>query len=150
MVFWLIIFWIGYETRACVQFVDTLSGVRNEWPEELLFHKAKETGIPRAHLDHYLDFQLIVRATQRIQSLIYLPFVSIFFLVLARSNFFSAMDFPLPILLIIGFALTYLLYSARLLRKSAEKMHTTVLTNYEDLRSRQPGRRSTLSKSIGS
>jgi hypothetical protein len=135
IVFWLIIFWVGYETRACVQFVNTLSGVRNEWPEQLLFRKAKETGIPCTHLDDYLDFQLIVRATQRIQSLIYLPFVSIFALVLARSNFFAAMDIPLPFVLIVGFALTYLLYSARLLRKSAEKMHTTMLKNYEDLQS---------------
>lgn len=135
IVFWLVIFWIGYETRACVKFIDTLSNVPNEWPEQLLFRKAKETGIPRAHLDDYLDFQLIVRTTQRIQSLIYLPFVSIFVLVLARSNFFSIMDFPLPIVLIIGFALTYLLYSARLLRKSAEEMHAGVLKNYEDLQS---------------
>jgi hypothetical protein len=135
IVFWLIIFWIGYETRACMQFINTLSDVRNEWPEELLFRKAKETGIPRAHLDDYLDFQLIVRTTQRIQSLIYLPFVSIFVLMLARSNFFAAMDLPLPFVLIVGFALTYLLYSAQLLRKSAEKMHTTVLKNYETLQS---------------
>ena len=135
ILFWLVIFWIGYETRACTQFIKTLSDVPNEWPEPLLFRKAKETGIPRAHLDDYLDLQLIVRMTQRIQTLIYLPFVSIFFLVLSRSNFFSAMDFPLPFVLIIGFALTYLLYSARLLRKSAERMHVIVLKNYENLQS---------------
>ena len=35
--------------------------------------------MPRAHLDDYLDFQLIVLATQRIHWLIYLPFVSILF-----------------------------------------------------------------------
>jgi hypothetical protein len=135
IVFWLIIFWIGYEMRACVQFIDTLSGVRNTWSKPLLLRKAKETSISPTHLDDYLDFQLIVRTTQRVQSLIYLPFVSIFVLVLARSNFFAAMDLPLPFVLIVGFALAYLLCSARLLRKRAEAMHTTVLKNYETLQS---------------
>jgi len=63
IVFWLIIFWVGYETRACVQFINSLSGVRNKWPKSLLLRKAKETRISPAHLDDYLDFQLIVQTT---------------------------------------------------------------------------------------
>ena len=54
---------------------------------------------------------------------------------LARSNFFATMDLPLPLVLIVGFALAYLLCSARLLRKRAEEMHTTVLKKYETLQS---------------
>lgn len=134
---WLVIFWVGYETRACARFIETLSGVPNRWPDQLLARKEKEAGVPRAHLDDYLDFQLVVRATQRIRWLIYLPFISILFMVLARSHFFDAMDFPLALLLVIGLALAYALHSARLLRKSAEKMRTTALNNYETLRSSQ-------------
>ncbi len=63
IVFWLIIFWVGYETHACVQFINSLSGVRNKWPKSLLLRKAKETRISPAHLDDYLDFQLIVQTT---------------------------------------------------------------------------------------
>lgn len=132
---WTVIFWAGYETRACARFIETLSGVPNEWPDQVLDRKTKETGVPRAYLDDYLDFQLIVRATQRIHLLIYLPFVSILFIVIARSNFFDAMDFPLPLVLIMGLALTYALHSAWLLRQSAEKMRVTALKNYEKLRS---------------
>lgn len=134
---WLVIFWVGYETRACARFIQTLSGVPNRWPDQLLAHKEKEAGVPRAHLDDYLDFQLVVRATQRIRWLIYLPFVSILFMVLARSHFFDAMDFPFALLLVIGLALAYALHSARLLRQSAEKMRATALNNYETLRSSQ-------------
>ena len=135
LVLWTVIFWAGYETRACARFIETLSGVPNEWPDQLLNRKTKKTGVPRAYLDDYLDFQLIVRATQRIHLLIYLPFVSILFLVIARSNFFDAMNFPLPLVLIMGLALTYALHSAWLLRQSAEKMRVTALKNYEKLRS---------------
>jgi len=87
--------------------------------------------VPPAHLDDYLDFQLIVRATKRIHWLIYLPFVSILFMVLARSNFFDAMDFPLALFFVIGLALAYTLHSAQLLRRSAESARGMALEYYE-------------------
>ncbi|MEK6708062.1 MAG: hypothetical protein AABY81_04545 [Pseudomonadota bacterium] len=133
-VLWSAIFWVSYETRACVQFIESLSDVSNKWSKEPFVCKAeKETGLPREHLDAYLDFQLITRATERILRLIYLPFVSILFMVLARSNFFAAMDFPLVLVLFMGLALAYSLHSARLLRKSAETARTKTLENYEKL-----------------
>ncbi|MDH4098041.1 MAG: hypothetical protein OEU87_06955, partial [Nitrospira sp.] len=131
LVLWLVIFWVGYEIRACARFIETLSGVSNKWPEQLLRQKEEETGVPCTYLDDYLDFQLIVRATKRIHWIIYLPFVSILFTVFARSNFFDAMDFPLALVFIIGSALGYSLYSARLLRKSADAARATALGNYE-------------------
>ena len=130
-VLWLVIFWVGYETRACAQFIETLSGVANEWPERLLFRKAKETGIPRAQLDDYLDFQLLMRATQRIHSLIYLPFVSILFMVIAQNDIFDNMGFPITLVFIIGLALANTLYNARLLHKSAEAVRTKAIKHYE-------------------
>ena len=80
---------------------------------------------------------MIVHATQRIRWLIYLPFVGIFFMVLSRSNFFDAMDFPLALVFVIGFALAYALQSSWRLRKEAEAARTTALKYYEDLRSSQ-------------
>ena len=137
LVLWTVIFWVGYETRVCVRFIETLSGVRNKWPDQLLDDTAKKTGVLRAHLDDYLDFQMTVHATQRIRWLIYLPFVGIFFMVLSRSNFFDAMDFPLALVFVIGLALAYALQSSWRLRKEAEAARTTALKYYEDLRSSQ-------------
>lgn len=131
LVLWLVIFWVGYETRACARFIETLSGARSLWPPVLLDREETATGVPRAHLDDYLDFQLIVRATQRIHWLIYLPFVGILFMVLSRSDLFDAMDFPLALLFVVGLALAYALHSAWLLRKSAESARVTALEHYE-------------------
>ena len=137
LVLWTVIFWAGYETRTCARFIETLSGVPNKWPDQLLDDTAKKTGVLRAHLDDYLDFQLIVRATQRIHWLIYLPFIAILFMVISRSNLFDAMDFPPALLFVIGLALAYALHSARLLYKFAKAMRTKALENYENLRSSQ-------------
>ena len=131
LVLWLVIFWVGYETRACARFIETLSGVSNQWPERLLVRKEKETGLPREYLDDYLDFQLIVRVTQRIHWLIYLPFVSILFMVLSRSDLFDAMDFPLALVFVTGLALAYALNNAWLLRKSAESARAKAIEHYE-------------------
>ena len=131
LVLWLAIFWVGYETRVCARFIETLSNVPNEWPDQLLARTEKETGVPRAHLDDYLDFRLIVHATQRIDWLIYLPFVGIFFMVLSRSNFFDAMDFPPALFFIVGLALGYSLLSAILLRRSAESARGKAIEYYE-------------------
>lgn len=139
-VLWLIIFWIGYESRACTRFIDALGTIRRQWPTHLLDREANETGIPRPYLDDYLDFQLIVAATRRIQWLIYLPFVSILFMVIARSDLFDAMDFPLVLILIVIVALLYTLYTARLLSISAATLRAKVLAHYEEvlLRLAQP------------
>ena len=70
-------------------------------------------------------------ATRRIHSLIYLPFVLILFLVLARSNLFDAMDFPLPLVFVTGLALAYAVYAAVLLRRSAEAARAKALAHYD-------------------
>ena len=131
MFLWLVIFWVGYETRACARFIEILSDVPSVWPKPLLDREEAKTGVPRAHLDDYLDFQLIVLATRRIHWLIYLPFVLLLFLVLARSNLFDAMDFPLPLVFVTGLALAYALYTAVLLRRSAEAARAKVLEHYD-------------------
>jgi hypothetical protein len=97
----------------------------------LLDREEAATGVPRAHLDDYLDFRLIVLATERIHWLIYLPFVSILFMVLSRSDLFDTMDFPLGLVFVTGLALAYALHSAVVLRKSAESARTKTLERYE-------------------
>ncbi len=136
LVLWLSIFWVGYETRVCTRFVEALRGVPNEWPDTLLKRTNDETGVAPDQLENYLDFQLIVRATQRIEWLIYLPFVSLFFMMLAGSHFFGALDFSLAQVFPIGLALTYALYHAWLLNKSAKKMRGRAINYYKDKRSR--------------
>ena len=128
---WLVIFWVGYEARACAQFIETLSGAGRLWPPTLLDREEAATGVPRAHLDDYLAFRLIVLATQRISWLIYLPFVSILFAVLSRSNLFDTINFPLGLVCLTGLAVAYALHSAVLLRTSAESARVGALERYE-------------------
>ena len=82
---WLVIFWVGYETRACARFIEILSDVPSVWPKSLLDREEAKTGVPRAHLDDYLDFQLIVLATAA-HPLAHLPAVRLASLSGARAE----------------------------------------------------------------
>ena len=131
LILWLVIFWVSYQTRACAQFIKVLSITSNSlWPTELLKRKEKSTGVPREYLANYLDFELVRRVTQRIQWLIYLPFVLILFMVIARSDLFDAMNFPLILIVVVGLMLVYALGSEVLLRKGAIAARTTKLDYY--------------------
>lgn len=133
LILWPVIFWVSYQTRACTQLTRVLSNMNNVWPKRLLGRKEAETGVPRAYLSGYLDFQLIMRATQRIHCLIYLPFVSILFMVVARSDLLDAMNFPLVLVFVIGLVLAYALGSEVLLRRGAVAARTKVISYYETL-----------------
>jgi len=133
LILWLITFWVSYQTRACAQFIKTLSNMSSVWPELLLNRMEAETGVPRAYLSDYLDFQLVMRATQRIHGLIYLPFVLILFMVIARSDLFDAMNFPLVLVFVIGLVLVYALFSEILLHRGALAARTKALHYYEML-----------------
>lgn len=63
---------------------------------------------------------------------------------IARSDLFDVMDFPLSLVLIIITALFYTLYTARLLRISAENQRAEILAQYDliCLRLAQPGNQS--------
>ena len=130
-ILWLVIFWVSYETRVCARFIETLSSVPHIWPTVLLNREETETGVPRAHLDDHLAFQVILLATQRIHWLIYLPFVQILFMVVSRSDLFDTMDFPLALVFVTGLALAFALHSVVLLRRSAESARTTAIAHYE-------------------
>ena len=133
LILWPVIFWVSYQTRACTQLTQVLGNMNNVWPKRLLGRKEAETGVPRAYLSGYLDFQLIMRATQRIHYLIYLPFVSILFMVVARSDLLDAMNFPLVLVFVIGLVLAYALGSEVLLRRGAVAARTKVISYYETL-----------------
>jgi hypothetical protein len=74
-----------------------------------------------------------MRATQRIHGLIYLPFVLILFMVIARSDLFDAMNFPLVLVFVIGLVLVYALFSEILLHRGALAARTKALHYYEML-----------------
>lgn len=134
VILWGVIFWTSYEARACARLIEAVNKTSRPhvWsPLPVNSIEARFAGRTEDLAD-YLDFRLIARATQRIQWLIYLPFVSILFIVLARSDLFDAMDFPPPLIAVVVLSLCYAIYSEMLLRRCAVNARTQALKEYED------------------
>ena len=133
-ILWFTIFWASYEARACARLMDTLRKENHWWsppPKEKKEGKFSESA---EDLACYFDFRLIIRATQRVYLLIYLPFISLLFLVVARTGLFDAMDFP-PFLLFISFlALCYAVYTQLVLHRCAIMTRAKVLKDLEEKR----------------
>jgi hypothetical protein len=135
LILWVVIFWATYEARVCARLVEAMNKTSRLrlWPSSAASCKEAEFAPVRIEdLSSYLDFRLIARATRRIQWLIYLPFVSILFMVLARSDLFDAMDFPLPLIAVIVLALSYAIYSEVLLRRCALSARSKALKEYDE------------------
>lgn len=141
LILWVVIFWVIYQSRACAQFIkimnkgdpklpNKLLDYKN-WPWELLNKTEAAIGVPREYLADYLGFELVRRATQRIRWLIYLPFVSILFVIVARSDLIDAMNFPPSLVFVIGLALTFALSSEVVLHRCAMKARIRVIARYE-------------------
>lgn len=136
---WFTVFWVVYETRACAGFINILSDmeeVQTGWAKSC---KEIDKGVPISpYRDAYLAFRLIVRTTQRVQRLIYLPFLSILFMVAARSSLFDALNFPLSLIVLNVVAAGYALSSAIRLRSGAKAAKENIIEQIENLRFAAP------------
>jgi len=144
---WFLIFWVGYEVNACRNFINCLNSAddnntknqSNEepiaWPPSLLHKKSKETRIAKAELEPYVRFLLITRVTERINSLIYIPFILMFLIIVGRSNIFDNLGLSPALIIVFLSALTYLTMATSLLRISAEKQCNEILNFYDSYRS---------------
>ena len=134
IILWGVIFWTSYEARACARLIAAL----NKAPRFYVWSSLPANSIEsqftgRAEdLADYVNFRLVVRATQRIQWLIYLPFVSILFMVVAQSDLFDAMDFPPSLIAVVVLSLCYAVHSEMLLRTCAVNARTEALKEFED------------------
>lgn len=136
---WFTVFWVIYETRACAGFINILSDmeeVQTGWAQNC---REIDENIPKStYRDAYLAFRLIVRTTQRVQRLIYLPFLSILFMVAARSSLFDALNFPPSLIVLNIIAAGYALSSAIRLRSGAKAAKENIIEQIENLRFASP------------
>jgi hypothetical protein len=128
-----VIFWTSYEAKACARLIDTLGKTAGHvWSEPPIGTVDEKLGVRTDDLAPYLDFHLITVLTRRIQLLIYLPFISILFIIVGRSDLFDAMDFPTALIAVVVLSLGYAIYTEIVLRGAALSARGRILTEYEE------------------
>lgn len=131
LLLWATIFWTVYEARACAYLVDRLATTRSSsWPATIVERRSAESGVPQPLVLEWLDFDLIVRAADRVNPIVYVPFVQIFLLGLAFHPMFDSADVPFPLIVIAALSLVYVIYAMLVLRRAAERAKSLALARY--------------------
>ena len=122
---WLLVYVLRV-TRHAIAMARALTG-ETRWPG----HSMERFGMPDTYLeclyDDWMDVQLLARATEPVQRLIYYPFVILFLLFFAQSRLFDHWVAPLSLYLLVGFTLAVLLAAAWRLRRVAESVRSEAL-----------------------
>jgi hypothetical protein len=127
-----LVFFVVDATAFCVGFVRGLREQAANWPEATLKLFEAKTGIPRAHLDNWVDLQFIALRTRSVTHLIYYPFIVISLLLLSRSAVFDQWTMPVStIVLSVGGAVVAL-GCALALRLAAEASRRHALEVVKD------------------
>jgi hypothetical protein len=139
----LLIFYVIDVIRLCRRWVNCIATGKIAWPDETLAKTAvqqgrsMETGMH--YLEEWLDIELIGRRTRVIGNLIYLPFVVMFLLAVARHSYFDNWDFPTTLVIIFTVNAMLIVIAALILRGSAATAKKEALKRLEKERIRLSG-----------
>lgn len=102
------------------------------WPEET----EKRFAVPGLGpdwecLDPWIDIQLIARRTAVVSRLVYYPFIILSLLIVARSRYFDAWDWPPALVIILLLNAIWAFSSSLLLRKTAKEAKAATLAALE-------------------
>lgn len=138
-ILWNLIFWIAFEAKACGRFIERISyiqsndteSIRELWPSKILDKYQRETGVSCLHLNRYVQFQIIVRITNCISRLVYLPLGMILTILIGRSRIFDQFGIPLSLIIVFSVAIIYLFAVLYQLRQSAEILRSNLKEDYQ-------------------
>jgi hypothetical protein len=129
---WVLVFAVVDVTRRATRLVGAMSDRDVEFPAPTMTREGSTTGLRGSLLATWIKFRVIVELTKSVSVFIYFPFVVLLLLIIARSTLFDSLNFPLPLVLLFGAALGYLVFSSGTLRRSAEHARERVLETLDD------------------
>jgi len=135
-------FYIADATMLNRQLINYLVVKETKWPLRAyknLRHRWKVSTTPPSDvpperlLDEYLDIDLIATRTEVVSSLIYYPFVLITLHIISRISLFDNWTWPLALFVALACNGGYAIWSAAMLRRTAEDARQAALKNLNDI-----------------
>lgn len=127
-------FLVVHATRLCRTLVHGIEAP-TYWPIDCLRRFAvKNMGAAHEDLGPWIDMQLVTRVTTVVSQLVYFPFIVLGVMVIARSRYFDAWDWPLALILIMSINALWAFSSVFLLRNTARRAKDTSVATLRKLR----------------
>jgi hypothetical protein len=121
------------------------------WRDEIIAHAGRRLGlmltsdndrktIERRVISRWLDIRIISTWTRIVSPLIYLPFIVLSILIIARNPLFDNWETPPVLLVVFGISALYAVACALVLRRIAERARSTAIGHLSDLLIQTKGR----------
>ncbi|HQR20477.1 MAG TPA: hypothetical protein PLE54_11750 [Burkholderiaceae bacterium] len=134
-----LIFFVADAAVLCVLFMRGLRMHCANWPEPTLEAFQARLGIPVQYLDDWIDLEFVARRTHCVATLIYLPFIVLSLMIVARSSFFDDWYAPVALHIVTAISIAVVLACALALRRSAEASRRQALIRLRDAALRAKG-----------
>ncbi len=135
-------FYVMDATRLCTRLIELLSQHGATWPTEKTeqFQKSdKLWKLANEEQNEWTTIRFIARRTAAIGWMIYYPFLVLLLLIISRNYFFDAWHWPASLIIIQGFNVSFALFSAVHLRRTAERARQRGLARLNERLSRELG-----------
>jgi hypothetical protein len=115
-------FYVMDARRLCTRFIEILSLNGATWPTEKTEQFKKDDKLWKLSSEEqneWTTIRFIARRTEAVGKMIYYPFLVLFLLIISRNYFFDAWKWPVSLIIIQGFNVSFALFSALHLRRVA-------------------------------
>jgi hypothetical protein len=102
-----------------------------KWAPDVSKHTRREPPLTDAELSRYHDILFVAQRTEAVAPLIWYPLVVLAVMILARSPFFDDWTWPLRLILIFALNAMWAFGSAVFLRRAAEQLRETAISNLQ-------------------
>jgi hypothetical protein len=125
-----LLFYVIDALIICARCVKRLvSGL--DWPARS-FEKFQDQLGRDTPLKEWMTLQLIARRTEAVGSLVYMPFVLVFLIIIARNSVFERWSFPPSILASLSLSVALIVFAAMRLRTTTESARSIALGSLTD------------------
>jgi len=125
--FILLLIWVIDSTNISRWLIRRLSEVWVDWPEEATRDISIKFKADPSCIKEWIDFQVIVKISENVGRFVYYPFIVILILGASRLRYFDKWDLPIGLLIVIMLGLSYSVYCAISLRKTAQETKERIL-----------------------
>jgi hypothetical protein len=132
LLYMVVTFYVMDVTRRCRKLIVNLSETTTQWPAETAARfRAERGGLHAVYLEEWIEMQFIAKVTESVGKLIFYPFVLLFLMLLARSEFMDHWGWPRALLLMMTCNLILAFCSAITLQLAARRARQVSLESLE-------------------
>jgi hypothetical protein len=130
----LLTFYVVDAIQLNSNFIRIFTGSVTKWEPDVSRRSGRIPPLEEEELSRYNTIFFVAQRTEAVAPLIWYPLIVLAVMLLARSSFFDHWTWPLSLILIFTLNATWALGSAVFLRRAAEKLRETAISNLQSLR----------------